>query len=103
MTRRKGELTRRRIDREWPHQVALRANQLRGKKHEKVHDFCRNLLLCPRGHAFRRDDIDYVVFCFADPTHADLFCARFKGEGCDQKQQRGKRSLQYERRKVDIN
>jgi hypothetical protein len=80
MTRRRGELTRRTIDRDWPHQIALRADQVMGKNYDLARHFCRYLSLCPRGHAFRRDDTDYVVFCFADLAHAASFRERFGGE-----------------------
>jgi hypothetical protein len=56
---------------------------------EKVHDlareFCRDLSLCPRGQSFRRDDTDYVVFCFGDAVDAALFRKRFNGEPFDPK------------------
>lgn len=80
MTRRKGELTPSRIDREWPYQVALRADQVSGDRYAIVHGFCRELSLCPRGHTVCRNNTTYCVFCFADPAHAALFCERFKGE-----------------------
>jgi hypothetical protein len=65
MVYRKGELSGHAVDREWPHQVALRAEQVAGKQYDVVHEFCRELTVCPRGHAVRRGDADYVVFCFA--------------------------------------
>ena len=83
MSRRKGELTSGRINREWPHQVALPADHLLGKNYDVTYGFCRDLSLCPRGHTVRRDDVTYSVLCFADPTHADLFCERFNGERFD--------------------
>jgi hypothetical protein len=69
MTRRKGELTGGRIDREWPYQVALLADQVAGKHYSVTRDFCRGLSLCPRGHTVLRENITYSVFCFADPAH----------------------------------
>jgi hypothetical protein len=83
MTRRKGELSARRIDRDWPHQVALRADHVAGRNYAVTHDFCRELSLCPRGHSVHYENIDYVVFCFADPAHAELFRKRFAGEHFD--------------------
>src|SRR5258708_11336354 len=83
MTRRKGELSANRIDREWPHQVAVPANQNTGKNDDIMHEFCRKLSLCPRGHTLRRDDVTYSVFCFADASHAERFCERFGGERFD--------------------
>jgi hypothetical protein len=86
MGRRKGELTSGRIDREWPHQVAVPADDVLGKNNVAAHDFCRELSLCERGHAVWRDDICYRIFCFADPAHADLFRERFNGERVDPKE-----------------
>jgi len=85
MTRRKGELTSGRIDREWPHQVALPADQVAGKNYAVTHGFCHGLSLCPRGHSVQRNGIEYHVFCFAEAADADLFRERFNGERFDPK------------------
>jgi hypothetical protein len=85
MTRRKGELTANGIDRGWPYQVALEADKVAGRNYNFVHAFCRELSLTPRGHSVRRENIEYVVFCFADPAHADLFRKHFGGERFDPK------------------
>lgn len=73
MIRRRGELSAAAIDRGWPHQVAVRADQITGVNYDMVHGFCKGMSLCERGHSVQRDNIDYVVFCFADPAHAELF------------------------------
>ena len=80
MARRKGELSQKTIDREWPHQVAITAETCRGAGYVTTHYFCEGLSLCPRQRYFRRDDRDYVVFCFSEAVHAELFRARFYGE-----------------------
>jgi hypothetical protein len=82
---RKGELSKGTIDREWPHQVTLRADHCAGHNYVTIHLFCEGLSLCPRGHSFRRDDIDMTVFCFAERAHADQFRERFGGEFIDPK------------------
>jgi hypothetical protein len=56
------------------------ADQLLGAHYHVVHEFCRDLSIAPRGYSFRRGDVDYVVFCFVELAHANLFRARFKGE-----------------------
>ena len=80
MVRRKGELSQRTIDREWPFQVAISAETCRGDGYVTTHYFCEGLSLCPRHGYFRRDDRDYVVFRFAEAADAELFLERFNGE-----------------------
>jgi len=80
MVRRKGELSQAKINAGWPHQVALPADACKGAGYVATHEFCRGLSLCPRGRSFRRDDRDYVVFCFSYPAHAQAFRERFGGE-----------------------
>jgi hypothetical protein len=75
----KPQLSAKTIDRDWPHQVALLADQVIGESHRTTHEFCHELSLCPRGHTVRRDNTTYSVFCFADPSHADEFRGRFGG------------------------
>jgi hypothetical protein len=76
--RRKGEITR--ILREWPHHVALEASKVVGSNHQVVNDFARALSVGPLGYSLRSDDVDYVVFCFAKPEDAEVFCKQFDGE-----------------------
>ena len=87
MVKRKGELSQRTIEREWPFQVAVTAETCLGGGYVTTHYFCDSLSLCPRHGYFRRDDRDYVVFCFAEAEHAELFRARFNGEVVSTKKQ----------------
>jgi hypothetical protein len=84
---RKGELNKGTIDRDWPHQVALPAAHCGGANYVTMRLFCEDekLSLCVRGHSFRRDATDFVVFCFAQRPHAEHFRARFGGEFIDPK------------------
>ena len=82
---RKGELSKRTIDRDWPHQVALPAERCLGGNYVTIRLFCEGLSMCTRGHSFRRDDADINVFCFAEREHAEKFRERFGGEILDPK------------------
>src|SRR5271154_2947835 len=53
--RRKGELSPAAIDRGWPHQIVLPARRCEGGGYEEIHEFCKNLTLCSRGHAVFHD------------------------------------------------
>jgi hypothetical protein len=69
MIQRKGELSASRIDREWAHLIALPSEQLVGKNHDIIDEFCRRLSPCPRGHTVQRDNVRYHVFCSGDASH----------------------------------
>jgi hypothetical protein len=79
---RKGELSKGRMDRQWPHQVALPASRCSGHKYVTVRLFCQGL---SRTHSFRRVDQDMLVFCFAQLAHAEQFRDRFGGALMDPK------------------
>lgn len=88
--RRKGELSPAAIDREWPHQVALPACASRGGGYKTIHEFCKDLTLCPRGHSVAHKGRWYNVYCFANPFRG-AFMRRFGGEKFDPRR-RGKGS-----------
>jgi hypothetical protein len=77
--RRRGELSKEMIDRDWPHQVAL-PSPVVVDRFKEVQETCHRLGACPRTHAFRRDDRDHVVYCFAGPDQAKMFQAQFGGD-----------------------
>lgn len=81
--RRKGELSPSRVDREWPHQIMLPADDVNGQNYDVIHEFCAELSLCPRGHSIMRNDKWHHVFCFAQREHAEKFQAQFGGEWFD--------------------
>jgi hypothetical protein len=91
MIYRKGELSPAMIDRGWPYQVALPACASQGGGYTMIHEFCKDLSLCPRGHSVFHGDEWLNVYCFAEPADAEKFLQRFGGETFDPKQ-RGKGS-----------
>jgi hypothetical protein len=85
--RRKGELSSAGVDHGWPHQVALPARfSVRGNGYQEIHDFCKDLTLCTRGHAVFHDREWFNVYCFEKPEDADQFMQRLGGERFDPKQ-----------------
>jgi hypothetical protein len=62
-----------------PHRLPIR--KVRGLKNSEV---VRGLAdvpsVGPRTYVLRRDDLGFVVFCFAKPKDAEALCERFGGE-----------------------
>jgi hypothetical protein len=85
MTRRKGEVTPRQIDRDYPHQVeiAIPEGGL-GTRLNAMHEFCHgaDFRTCGIGAKRLRTGRDGVRFCFKTPELAEAFQVRFGGERC---------------------
>ena len=80
---RKGELSRATIDRNWPHQLALSADFLRGKNCIIVERFCGGLSVCPRNRKYWRDGKEHVAYCFTERRDAEFVQMHFGGEFID--------------------
>jgi hypothetical protein len=89
--RRKGEVLWA-IDREYPHQVLLRADHYTGSAYRTVQAFCIGLSLAPRGHSIFKDDMWQHVSVFRIQLMAEQFRARFGVEVFEpMRRSRGKR------------
>jgi hypothetical protein len=80
MTRARGQPTRRMIDREYPHQVLVPAENVGGKKLDFVIAFHAQIDAPQHSRSVFKDDRWYEVYCFAEPQHARSFQAIFGGE-----------------------
>jgi hypothetical protein len=77
---RKGELSKSQIDRDFPYQIALPADECKGKYFEVIRATSAALGAAPSDHSVRQDDRDYVVFCFPNAANAKGFMNACGGE-----------------------
>jgi hypothetical protein len=63
----------------YPNQV-LRAGQAAGDHDVPIEAACVKLQAAPRRHTARKDNCDYMIFCFPTSTAAETFKAIFSGE-----------------------
>jgi hypothetical protein len=64
-----------------PHGIALSADKVQGLKNsDVVHSSATIVSAVPLTHFSRRDDLAFVVLCFAMPKDEDAFCERFGWE-----------------------
>ena len=80
MTRRRGQPSRRMIDRDFPYQVLVSADLVRGFVLNKVDHFHTQMEIPMKSRSIRRDDFWWTIYCFANPRHADAFHLIFGGE-----------------------
>lgn len=80
MTSSKDQLPKSRLEREFPYQVAFpNARRAVSRDDRLIQMFCDHRNVAARHHTVRRDDKDFMVYCFADPHHAASFRAAFDG------------------------
>jgi hypothetical protein len=65
MTRARGQPSRTLLNREYPHQVLVRAENVRGNTLNKVADFHVKLGITTKSRSIRKDDAWYSLYCFA--------------------------------------
>ncbi len=80
---RKGEISTARLRREWPHHVAISTRCAATRTTTWCTAFADALSVAPRSFHMRRDDLDFVVFCFGKPEDAEALCRSFGGERAD--------------------
>jgi hypothetical protein len=75
-------MTKNQIDRARPHQVEIRIAVAAGvgSQLDDMHTFCRERALNYQTYSDSRKAGDFVRFCFADRTHANVFEVKFGGK-----------------------
>jgi len=81
---RRGELSKHKLDADYPHQVALPGSQC-SREHVAIQGFCKDLSQAPRGHTYFEGTEYQNVYCFAKSEDAAAFAEKFGGKLIDPK------------------
>lgn len=79
MSRRKGELSKAGVDRDWPWQVPVKADTV-SARHAEITAAADALGACKRNGSIVIHGAWHVVFCFADEPSALSFAATWSAE-----------------------
>ena len=82
LSRRKGEITARMNERDYPHlvELPLPPGGFRSTSEDMLAFHRERGIQSRRGRGRNDEGQFFVTFCFGDPTHADAFRDRFGGE-----------------------
>ena len=80
MTRARGQSSRTLLNREFPHQVLVLADSVRGHTFNRVLAFHDEAAIRIKNCAARQDDRWYLIYCFAQRKHALAFQLAFGGD-----------------------
>jgi hypothetical protein len=91
MSKGRGQISRSRLNAEFPHQVILPCSKTTGEANNKRHlAFIAQVGGSRQGHNVVRGDEWHHVFCFREAKHAEAFRAEFGGEDFDPKLMEGR-------------
>jgi hypothetical protein len=79
----RGQPTRTLLNREFPHQVLILADNVRGRALDSINAFHDDAGVPIKSRSARKDDKWYRLYCFAERRHALSFQLKFGGELLD--------------------
>ena len=79
----RGQPTRTLLNREFPHQVLILADNVRGRALDSISAFHDDAGVPIKSRSARKDDKWYRLYCFAERRHALSFQLKFGGELLD--------------------
>jgi hypothetical protein len=85
MTRAHGQSSRSTLNREYPHQVLVLADNIGGSTFNRALAFHKQADVPIQNYEARKDDKWYLLFCFAERKNALAFQLAFGGELLDRR------------------
>ena len=86
MTRARGQSSRSKLNRKYPHQVLVLADNIRGPTFNRALAFHKQAHVPIQNYTARKDDRWHLLFCFAERKNALAFQLAFGGDLFDRSQ-----------------